>query len=266
VFGLTVDPDHRGVALPLVERLRSHNADRGITVAFGLVVTHKSSPSHLFWTRYAQAFPDNLSILFPLQQWVKALAPMQLARACIARWERLTMRALGPITSIVPRSRDPHVRHYRPEDLAQCGRMLEKTSAAVDWAQGWSADQLRQRLEGPAGDTFVFEREGCARGWVRHDYLVMQGRQQVRGATISLWGEDGLGARDCAGLIGHLCGHLRERGVQVVSALRSSTMPSRALLANMFVPVAAPWHLAAIWSKPRTAPLPVPKTWSLAAM
>lgn len=266
VFGLTVDPDHRGLALPLVERLRRHNADRGISVAFGLIVRHASSPSHLFWTRYAKAFPGNLSLLFPLQQWLKVLAPTQVARACVDRWEGLATRVLGPLTSVVRYSQDPHVRPYSPEDLPRCARMLERASAAFDWAQGWPLPQLAQRLESPAGGTLVFERDRQVRGWVQHQCLVLHGRHPIRSAVISLWGGDDLGAGDSARLIGHLCGQLHERGVQVVSAIRSSAMPSRALSANMFVPVAAPWLLAAIWTKPLTPPLPIPKTWSLVAM
>ena len=36
-FGLTVDPDHRRFALPLVERLHRHNAERGIAFTLGTV-------------------------------------------------------------------------------------------------------------------------------------------------------------------------------------------------------------------------------------
>lgn len=266
VFGLTVDPDQRGLALPLVDRLRRHNADRGISVAFGLVVQHASSPSHLFWTRYAQAFPGNLSLLFPLQQWLKPLAPMQVARACIQRGERLATRMLGPLTSVLPYSYDPRVRPYRQDDLPQCARTLEQASAAFEWAQGWPLPQLARRLESSAGGTLVLERDGDVRGWVHHQRLVLHGRHPIESAVISLWGEADLQPGDGARLIGHLCSQLRERGVQVVSAIRSSAMPSRALLANLFIPVPSPWLLAAIWTKPLTAAVPFPKSWSLVPM
>ncbi|MCC6776916.1 MAG: hypothetical protein IT537_09815 [Hyphomicrobiales bacterium] len=266
VFGLTVDRSYRGLALPLVERLRRQHAERGISVAFGLVVRQPSSPSHQFWTKYARAFPRNLSLLFPLYQWLKVLAPRQVASASGDRWERLAMRVLGPVTSVVRHPHAPHVRAYRPEDLPRCAQMLEQGAGAFEWAQGWAPPQLGQRLQGPAGDTLVLERDGVLRGWVHHHSLVLQARHPVRSAAISIWGEDGLGAGESVRLIGHLCGHLHERGVQLVSVLPGAAVPVWALLANRFAPVPAPWSLAAIWTEPPAAPLRRPRAWRLVAM
>ena len=56
-FGLTVDSDHRRLALPLVERLRRHSAERGISFVLGTVANDPTSPSHRFWTKFAEAFP-----------------------------------------------------------------------------------------------------------------------------------------------------------------------------------------------------------------
>jgi hypothetical protein len=265
VFGLTVDPAHRGLALPLVERLRRHNAERGVRLVFGLIVKDPSSPSNLFWTGYGNAFPDNLRFLFPLTYWIKALAPSQVAQACIDRWERLGTRAFGTVLSAVPTRRDPHVRLYRSADLEGCVRLVERSWASLDWAQQWTAEQLRRRLEGPSGGTLVLERDGCLRAMVNYHCLTMLGRKTVRGAAIALWADEGIGGGEQARLLGEVCRHLRERDVQVVTAVSSGMMPRRAFFANLFVQAPAPWHLATIWTS-GAMPLPPPGRWGLVPM
>jgi hypothetical protein len=265
VFGLTVDPDHRGLALPLVERLRRHNAERGIAFALGLVVSDATSPSHRFWTKYAEAFPQNLTFLFPLRYWVKGLASPQLARAGIKRWERLVTRAMGPLNALTPHRHDPHVRLYRPADLERCAQILDKASAGFDWAMTWPPEQLTRRLEGPACGTLVFERDGCVQGMVNYHCVVMQGRERVVGAVIALWADDGLSSAERVRLLGHVCNHLRERGVHVVTAQCCAMMPAPAFLANLFLPTPAPWHLVAVWTR-TPVPMSMPKTWSLLVM
>ena len=265
VFGLTVDAGRRGLALSLVERLRRYNAERGITFALGLVVRDPTSPSYLFWTKYGQAFPRNLNLLFPLDCWVKVLAPQLLEQASIERWERLTIRALGPLLSLIPHRHDPHVRPYRAADLERCAQILDKASAGFDWAMLWPPDQLSRRLEGPSGGTLVFERDGCIQGMVNYHCLIMQGRESVLGAVIALWADDGLTSAQRARLLGHVCNHLRDRGVHVVSALRCAMMPAPAFLANLFLPLPAPWHLGAVLTR-AAAPLTLPKSWGLLIM
>jgi hypothetical protein len=264
-FGFTVDPDHRHLAFPLVERLRRRNAERGITFAIGTVVNDPTSPSYRFWTKYAQACPQNLSSLFPVSYWVKGLAPRLLARASVKRWERLSSRALGPLLRLTPHRHDPHVRSYRTADLERCGQILDKASASFDWALIWPPEQLAHRLEGPPCGTLVFERDGCVQGMVNYHCLHMQGRERVLAAVIALWADDGLTGMQRVRLLGHVCNQLRERGVHFVVAARCAMMPAPAFLANLFLPVPGPWHLFALWTR-AAVPLALPKTWSLLVM
>jgi hypothetical protein len=262
-FGLTVGPDHRRFALPLIERLHRDNAERGFAFTLGTVVNDPTSPSNRFWTKYAQAFPQNLSFLFPVNYWAKGLAPGVLARAGIKRWERMAMQALGPLIQLTPHRHDPHVRSYQSADLEQCAQILHKSSAGFDWALTWPPEQLTHRLEGPTCGTLVFERDGCVRGMVNYYCLSMQGRERVLAAVIALWADDGLTGAQRVRLLSHVCNHLRERGVHLVTAPRCAMMPAPAFLANLFFPVPGPWHLVALWPK---VPLPLPKTWSLLVM
>ena len=264
-FGLTVDPDYGRVALPLVERLRRHNAERGIEFALGTVVNDSTSPSYRFWTKYAEAFPQNLSFLIPVAYWAKSLAPRVLAQAGVKRWERLVSRALGPLFPLTPYRHDAHVRAYRSADLGRCAQILDKASAGFDWALMWPPEQLAHRLEGPACGTLVFERDECVQGMVNYHCLAMQGRERVLTAVIGLWADDGLTGVERVRLLGHVCKHLRERGVHFVVAARCAMMPASAFLANLFLPVPGPWRLVALWSRP-AVPLPLPKTWSLLVM
>jgi hypothetical protein len=264
-FGLTVDPEHGRVALPLVERLRRHNAEREISFALGTVVNDPTSPSYRFWTKYAQAFPQNLSSLFPVNYWAKVLAPQLLAQAGIERWERLTSRALGPLLRLTPHRHDTHVRAYRTADLERCTQILDKASAGFDWALMWPPEQLTHRLEGAACGTLVFERDGRVQGMVNYHCLAMQGRERVLAAVIGLWADDGLIGAERVRLLGHVCNHLRERGVHFVVAPRCAMMPASAFLANLFLPVPGPWRLFALWTQ-AAVPLPLPKTWSLLVM
>ena len=264
-FGLTVDSAHRRLALPLVERLRRHSAERGIKFALGTVANDPTSPSHRFWTKYAEAFPQNLTFLFPVNYWGKVLAPLVLAKASVKPWERLASRALGPLSPLTPYQYDRHVRSYRTSDLERCGQILDKAAAGFDWALMWSPERLSHRLAGPVCETLVFERNGRVQGLVNYNCFFMQGRERVLAAMIALWADDGLTSMQRVRFLGHTCNHLRARGVHIVVAQRSAMMPAAIFLANLFLPIPGLGRLAALWTG-ATMPLPLPKAWSLLAL
>jgi hypothetical protein len=61
--------------------------------------------------------------------------------------------------------------------------------------------------------------------------------------------------------ISHLCRHLSSLGVDGVIAARSATMPSSALMANLFLPSAQDFWVGVFPTK-RTPPLAPPRSWS----
>jgi hypothetical protein len=81
---------------------------------------------------------------------------------------------------------------------------------------------------------------------VNYYCLSMQGRERVLAAVIALWADDGLTGAQRVRLLSHVCNHLRERGVHLVTAPRCAMMPAPAFLANLFFPVPGPWHLVAL--------------------
>jgi hypothetical protein len=263
--GFTVDPDHPGLALPLIDRLRRRDAERGISFALSTVFRDPMTPSHRFWLKYSQAFPRNFKFLFPISYWAKWLAPQMLARAGIKPWERLTGRALQPLVVLDRSKPDPHVRPYRPADLEQCAQLLDRASARLDWATLMTREQLTRQLEYAAGGAWLFEREGRIQGLVSYHCAAMHGRERILGAVISLWADDGLSGMQRARLLGHVCNHLRQNGVHLVVAQRCAMMPASAFVANLFVPIPAPWYLAAVLT-PNAPPLTFPKTWGLLVM
>jgi hypothetical protein len=93
----------------------------------------------------------------------------------------------------------------------------------------------------------------------------MLGRKPVLGAAIALWADEGLGGGEQGRLLGEVCRHLRERDVQVVTAVCSGMMPRRAFLTNLFMQAPAPWHLATIWPS-GAMPLPPARRWGLVPM
>jgi hypothetical protein len=265
VFGLTVKAGHRGVALPLVERMRRCNAERGIALTLGLVVRDEKSPSRLFWTKYGQAFPQNLTFLFPLNQWVKPLSPRHMSKASTKRWDRLIAGTLGHLLSRIPAGCDRRVRLYRPSDLQRCVELINSASGEFDWTFVWSPDQLKHRIEGPACGALLFERDGVVCGMVVYHSVDMYGREPVLGAAIDLWADNGLSSMERTYLLAELCRRLRESGTHVVAAPRCAMMPSSAFLANLFIPVPAPWSVVAVWSG-SAMPLTPPKKWGLLLM
>jgi Acetyltransferase (GNAT) domain len=145
--GFTVEPSHRRVALPLIERLRRISEDNGAAFGLGMVLDDFTSASYRFWTKYAETYPKNFQFVFRGGYWAKFLRPDAFAKAGIKTWERVTSRAVGPLLRLIPRSYDPHVRPYRPSDLERCFELVEKTLSGVDWAMRWSIDQLAAQLE-----------------------------------------------------------------------------------------------------------------------
>ncbi len=264
-FGFTVDAKQRRVALPLVHELRRRSAERGIAFSIATVMSDPTSPSYLFWQKYAETFPDRLTSLFPVNYWAKTLAPDVVSRAAVQRWERTLTGVLGPLLSRVPFGRDARVRPYRPADLVRCADLVQRTNATCEWALLWSPDELRHRLESPHCETLVFEQSGIVRGLVNSHYVTMQGRESTRAAVIAMWADDMLTTMERIRFLGHFCEKVRARGAHVVVAPRSATMPATAFLANVFIPIPGPWHLAVFWSE-RAFALPSPKSWSLLVM
>jgi hypothetical protein len=260
--GFTVDPDHRRLALPLIERLRRDDEERGIEFAIGMVLDDPSSISYRFWTKYAETFPQNFRFLFRGGYWVKFLGPRTLARASIKAWERLASRALGPLLRFTPYQYDRHVRPYRAGDLERCAQILNKSSAGFDWALVWSTEGLSYQLQNPASETLVFERDGRVHGMVSYHCFSLQGRKPTRAALIDLWAADDLTGAEPVRLLSHLCTDLREQDVHAVVAPRSAMMPAAALVANLFVPATQNFRIG-VFLTPRSIELSPPKTWSL---
>jgi hypothetical protein len=260
--GFSVDPHHRGIALPLIERLRRENEERGIAFATGMVIDDPRSASYRFWTKYEQTFPQNFRFLFRGGYWAKFLAPRILARASIEAWERASSRALGPLLRMTPYGHDPHVRPYRAADLERCAQILDRASAHFDWAQVWPLEQLSYHLENPETKTLVFERDGCVHGMVSHNRTTLHGREPIRVALISLWAGHDLTGTERVRLLGHLCTDLRDQDVHAVVAVRSSMIPTAALVANLFVPGSQRFRIG-IFPTRHAIPLSPPNTWSL---
>ena len=261
VTGFTVDPDHRLVAFPLVERVRRFHRDREIAFGIGGVAGDPRSASYHFWTRYERAFPQRFRFLFRTGLWFKILAPRAIWRAGISAWERLASGTLGPLLSVTPRRHDPHVRPGRAGDLERCAEMLNRATADFDWAIIGSGKQLANELQDPAIELLIFERDGYVQAMVRYRRLSTYGRQPVHSALIDLWADDGLTYTQRVGLLAHVCDHLRERDVHIAHALRSAMMPASVFATNMFLPTSQV-HGVALVTRPELVPAP-PKTWSL---
>jgi hypothetical protein len=261
ITGFTVDPDHRRVAWPLVERVRRLHQERDIGFGIGVLGSDRTSVSYRFWTRYQKAFPQRFRFLFRSNHWFKILAPREFGRASISAWGRLASSVLGPVFNLRGRHHDPHVRPYSAGDLEECVEMLNQSSRGFDWAVLWSPKQLADELEDPALDTLVFERDGNIQGMVRYRRLSTYGCQPVQSALIDLWADNGLSYSQRVGLLGHLCNHLRERNVHIALALRCAMMPTSAFMGNLFLP-SPPVHIVALVTSPELVPAP-PKTWSL---
>ena len=261
---LNVDPMHRErhLAFGLVDALRRRHEDLGLAFSLGVVSSDRGSSAHRFWTKYSAAHPGDFQFLFPLALWIKILTPQRMAQAAIAGWERIAARTLFPLLRAIPPGRDPDVRPYRADDLARCAQMLQAASSDFEWAVVWSPEQLANQLESPASGTLVLERDGRVQGMVNYHFFLLHGRVPLRAAMIDLWADDGLTGTQRARLLGHLCGDLRERGFDVVAAIRSAMTPAAAFVTNLFLPQ-PPFAYMISYLRNGEVQVSKPKTWSL---
>jgi hypothetical protein len=259
--GFTVEPSRRRVALPLIERLRRINETSGAAFGIGMVLDDPTSASYRFWTKYAETYPKSFQFVFRGGYWAKFLRPDAFAKAGIKTWERAASRTAGPLLRLIPRGYDPHVRPYRPSDLERCFELVEKTFSGVDWAMRWPIDQLTAQLGGPAFTTLVYERDGTVEALVNCHTFPLQGRKLIRCAFIDLWAEGKVKGSARMSLVGHLCKNLGDVGVHGVIAPRAATMPSAALIANLFILGAQHFRIGVFPTKqaPSFAP---PVSWS----
>ena len=257
----TVDPDHRRVALPLVQHLRRCNEERGIAITIGMVLGDATSNSYRFWSKYAETFPENFRFLFRGSYLAKFLSPQVMAQSGIRAWERMASRALGPLLGAIPYGYDPRVRPYRPGDLKRCVEILDKASAEVDFALVWPPEELSYLLSNPTSGTLVFERAGRVLGLAHYHLLMMQGRDPVRAALLDLWADDNLVGADRLRFVAHLCHFLRDTGVHAVVVPRCAMMPQTALLASLFVPVSDDFYIGVHVTQGGVSPS-TPRSWS----
>ena len=176
-------------------------------------------------------------------------------------WERVASRLFGPLMSGTPSSNDPNVRPYRPSDLERCVELVDGMMKGVDWAMVWSPQELAVQLGGPSFTTLVYERDGKVQGLINSHTFPLQGRELIRTAFIDLWAHDDLNFAERTRLVGAFCAHLRAQGVHGVIAARSATMPTGALLANLFLPGAQHFKIGVFPTKLAPELVP-PKTWS----
>ena len=257
----TVDPDHRRVALPLVQHLRRSNEVRGIAITTGMVLGDATSNSYRFWSKYAETFPENFRFLFRGSYLAKFLSPQVMAQSGIRTWERVASRALGPLLGAIPYGYDQHVRPYRAGDLERCVQILDKAAAGVDFALVWPPEELSYLLSNPTSGTLVFERAGRVLGLAHYHLLMMQGRDPVRAALLDLWADDNLAGADRLRFVAHLCHFLRDTGVHAVVAPRCAMMPQAALLASLFVPVSDDFYIGVHVTPGGVSPS-TPRSWS----
>jgi Acetyltransferase (GNAT) domain len=259
--GFSVEPQHRRLALPLIERLRRSNEARGIAFGIGMVLDDPTSASYQFWTKYAASFPKSFRFMFNGGYLAKFLRPDAMARAGIMAWERIASRMFGPIVRGTPNAIDPNVRDYRPSDLDRCAELIEDMTRTVDWAMRWSREELALQLGGPSFTTLVYERDGKVQGLISCHSFPLQGRERIRCAFLDLWAHDELNFAERARLVGALCTRLRTQGIDGVVAARSSTMPTGALVANLFLPGAQHFKIGVFPTKlaPNLTP---PRSWS----
>ena len=258
----TVDPEHRRIALPLVQHLRRSNEERGIAITTGMVLGDPTSISYRFWTKYAETFPENFRFLFRGSYLAKFLSPQVMAQSGVRAWERVASRAFGPLLGAIPFGYDQHVRPYRAEDLEQCVQILDKSSAGIDFALVWPPDDLSYLLSNPTSGTLVFDRGNCVLGLAHYHLLMMQGRDAVQSALLDLWADDHLAGSDRMRFVAHLCRFLRDAGVHAIVAPRCAMMPQTALLANLFVPVSDEFYIGVHMTPGGIAPS-TPRNWSL---
>jgi hypothetical protein len=257
----TVDPDHRRIALPLVEHMRRGNEDRGIAITTGMVLGEKTSISYKFWMKYAETFPENFRFLFRGGYLAKFLAPQVMAQSGIRAWERAASRIVGPLLAAIPFGRDPHVRPYRPGDLDRCVEILDRSTAEVEFTHVWPPEDLAYLFANPTSGTLVFERAGRVLALAHYHRLLMQGREPVQAAILDLWADDHLPAGDRTRFVAHLCHELRDSGVDAVVTPRSAVMPQAALVANLFVPVSDDFYVG-VHMTPGSVSPSAPRNWS----
>jgi hypothetical protein len=263
--GFSVDPEYRGAALPLIQRLRSDIEERGFAFGIGTVLDDPASASFRFWTKYATTFPQKFKFVFTTGYWAKFLGTRALARAGIGAWERMANRVFGPVLRFTPFKYDPRVRPYRSADLQRCAQMLARTTAGFDWAMDWQPAPLAAQLGASVFHTLVFERDGEVKGMVNCHAAAMHGRETVNAVFLDLWAEDGLSGAERVRLLSHLCRYLMDRDIHALVAPRSTMMPTAAFLANLFIPAPQRFHIGAFPAS-QSAPLTPPARWDLTIM
>lgn len=246
-----VHPSYRSLALTtrLINALRRRHGQEGLAFSLGFVSSDPRSFADRFWSKYAGLYPRNLQFVSTMPTWVKILNPSAFVRAAIEPWERIAARTFGIFARTGAR-RDESVRPFNRDDLGACAELVVKTSEKAACAIEWSHSELAAQLEGHPCRSLVLDHKGRASALVNYHECSVHGREPLRAALIDIYADGDLARLSSARFLGQACADMRERGFDLVLALRSATTPTAAFVANLFMPYPAEARLAAIF--PRT--------------
>lgn len=245
-----VHPAYRSFSLTtrLINTLRQRHLQEGLAFSLGFVSSDPRSFADRFWSKYAELYPRNLRFLSTMPTWVKVLNPSAFARAAIEPWERIAAHTFGILTR-TGAPRDDGVRPFNRDDLGACAELMAKTSKKATCAIEWSHSGLVAQLEGQPCRSLVLDRRGRVSALVNYHECSVHGREPLRAALIDIYADAGLARRSSARFLGQACVEMRERGFDLVLALRSKTTSATAFVANLFIPYPAEARLAAIFPK-----------------
>ena len=188
--GFTVAPEHRRLALPLIERLRHAGEERGLAFGIGMVLDDPSRRLTAFGLSMLKPFPRTSALCSEA-----AIGPIPGA----ARVRASRHRGLGTNFSARPRSAAPlhslrlsqkrsTLPRRRPGAMHQKWR--KPPPASIGLCPGSGSSRASSQLEHLEYATFVLERDGEIKGMVNSHCVSLQGRERNCAAMIDLWTDD----------------------------------------------------------------------------
>ena len=202
---LTVDPDHRRLALPMVEHLRRHSEERGIAFAIGMVPNDPSL--------------DLLSLLDEIRANLSAEASLSLSRQLLGQVPAAARADTGGARDVAAAGRPRPGPAAAPDPAwsrSARAALPRGGSGALRTAPGQGLGGVRLGAGVAAGAVGALPRESprwgpwfssatdAFKGWSATIASCWEGREAVRTALIDLWADD-LTAAERVRLVSHLC-------------------------------------------------------------
>ncbi|MEZ4629613.1 MAG: hypothetical protein R2880_02665 [Deinococcales bacterium] len=239
-------------ALKLINTLQQRHEEMGLSFFLGYVNADKHSKAHLFWQRYAKAFPQHYEEIASVGFWLRFLKHRQLASKLGQAWEAWGIRALSLLQGTVAITARAHALSLSHEQLSKAHSFIQQShSQGYQLNHHWSAERLSRQLASPLSKSYlILDRHQEIKGLSNYYLGAMKSRESFKAGIIDLLMMDGLNFQEQCKLLNETSAAIATDGAEVAMLPSFDKQHALSLLASGYLYIPKRCHLITLFKDP----------------